>query len=101
MYPVPVGAVLEVDLEVVGGHLRPRRVQLTGAVVAADARQVHVGDVGRSGAVGRRGGHGLVGVSVDGTVAHDGFEGVLGVGFQQLLDAGVEPVGSWGLRVGW
>ncbi len=75
---VAVLAVLEMDLEVVDSHVRPGRVQLPGAVVAADTRRVHERDVVRDG-LGYRHGHDGIRVHVDGAVAHDSLKGVVGI----------------------
>ncbi len=72
------------DLEVGDGLVRPRRVELPGAVVAADARQVHEFNIRwRLCALGDRDWY--FGLLVYGGVAHHALERVVGVLFEQVV----------------
>lgn len=89
-------------LKVLHRHLRAGSIGFPGAIAAADARQPGELDMGRDGGLaGGRGRQGQgdegVGLGVDGAVAHEGFEGVGWVGFEEVREGGDEPVRWWGL----
>lgn len=96
-------AVLEVLLKVLDHAERQRRVNLAGAVVAADARQIH--DLAAFGSArARRGwlrwtGDGI-GAGGDEVGFHEWFEGGVWVAVAEDGDAGVEPGGRTGLWEG-
>ena len=77
MLPIP-----QTHLKVIHGRGRPRRVKFARTVVAADSWQVLVFQLVAGWVVGVGDGEHRFGV--DGCVAHDAFEGVIGVGSFQL-----------------
>ena len=92
-------AILEVFLKVLDHAERQRRVHLAGAVVAADARQVHDFAALWSARAGRwwlgRADDG-VGAGGDEVGFHHGFEVGVWVAVAEDGDAGVEPGGrTW------
>lgn len=80
-----VQLVLEVYLEVADRQVRPGRVQLAYAVVAADAGEVEERDARRDCCARSRERYGLL-VLVEGAIAHYALEGVVGVGLLQVLE---------------
>ena len=91
-------------LKVLHCSLGPRGIRLAGAIAAADAGQPGELDMGRDGGFagggrGQRQGDEGVCFGVDGAVAHDGFEGVGWVGFEEVGKGGDEPVWWWGLWI--
>lgn len=103
LHPLAVHAVLEVFLKVLDHAERQRRVHLAGAVVAADARQVH--DLAAFwGARAVRGwlrwADDGVGTGGDEVGFHHGFEVGVWVAVAEDGDAGVEPGGRTGLWEG-
>lgn len=94
---LPVHLVLEMHLKVGGRAVGPGRVQLAGAVAAPDAREEGVGRVWGKG-LARLDEDRLVRLRIDGAVAHEGLEGVVGVLGLEVFEGVGEPLRRWGLE---